>query len=65
MTNGQVRFSFVAQAGQPYTVQYSTNETSNGWTTFASIGPQTATTNLMVTDFFPTNTQRYYRIGKF
>jgi len=64
-SNGQVRFSFVAQAGQPYTVQFSETTASNAWITLTNVSPQPATTNLMLTDSQPTNAQRFYRVGNF
>ncbi len=61
----QIQFSFSASAEQPYTVQYRDSLSSGNWLTLTNIAPQTTSTNLIVTDPFPTNVQRFYRIGVF
>ena len=56
----QIQFSFLASGGQPYTVQYRDSLASGNWLTLTI-----TTTNLIVLDPFPTNVQRFYRIGIF
>jgi hypothetical protein len=63
--NGQIQFSFVAQAGQPYTAQFRDALGSGMWLTLTNVVPQLVTTNVILADPFPTNTQRYYRLGAF
>ena len=59
---GQFQFSFTAQAGQPYTAQYSDSVNPGSWNTLTNISPQSATTNISLSDPSSTNSQRFYRI---
>jgi len=59
---GQFQFSFVAQAGQPYTAQYCDSLSPGSWNTLTNVSPQPATTNVLLSDPFSTNSQRFYRI---
>ena len=61
----QIQFSFLASAGQPYTVQYRDSLNSGNWLTLTNISPQSITTNLIILDSFSTNAQRFYRVGAF
>jgi len=63
--NGQMQFSFTAQAGQHYTAQFRDALTLGTWLTLTNVAPQLMTTNVTLVDPFPTNTQRYYRLGAF
>lgn len=65
LVGDQIQFSFLAVAGQPYTVQFCSSLASANWLTLANISSQAATTNLIISDLLSTNAQRFYRIGVF
>jgi len=62
---GGIQLGFLAAAEQPYTVQYRDSLGAAGWMTLTNIVPQSAATNVIVTDSATTSAQRYYRIGAF
>ena len=64
-TGNQIQFSFLADGGQPYTVQYRDSLTTGNWQNLTNLAPQITTTNVIVFDSYPTNAQRYYRISGF
>ena len=59
---GQFQFSFSAQAGQPYTVQYTSSLDPAGWLTLTNVPAQPATTNIAVFDSLSAAPQRFYRV---
>jgi len=60
-SNGAVSFTWIAQAGRTYQVQFSTNLAQNQW---FNLGPALATTNSPVAgaDAASTSTARFYRV---
>ena len=61
LTNGTISFSWSAQAGQLYQVQYTTNLAQISW---ANLGGVLSTTNssITATDATAASAQRFYRI---
>jgi len=55
-------FSFVAQPGQAFFVQFNDSLNTNNWTTFTNIPPSSATQTVVVTDEV-SGSKRYYRVG--
>jgi hypothetical protein len=62
---GNVQFSFTAQAGQPYTVEYRSSLSAGNWLTLTNVPPASATTNIFVVDPVQPGAQRFYRVGAF
>jgi len=62
MVDGQFSFSFVVQANQPYTVEFSDSlVVLTNWSTLTNVAAQSFPTNAVISDS-GTNLQRYYRL---
>ena len=60
----QCNLSFVARAGQGYTVQYRDSFTVGNWQSLTTISPQSDDTNILCVDI-TTAPQRFYRLETF
>jgi hypothetical protein len=60
---GEIRLSFPVSAGLSYAVEFADGLGTNHWQTLTNLGLQNLTTNLVVSDPFPTNSQRFYRVA--
>ncbi len=60
-TGNQFQFSFPAQPGQPYTVQYNNSLDPAGWLTLTNVPAQPVATNIPVSDTLSA-AQRFYRV---
>ena len=61
LTNGTISFSWSAQAGQLYQVQYTTNLTQIYWTNLGGV-LSTTSSSITITDATAASAQRFYRI---
>jgi len=62
MVDGQFSISFVVQANQPYTVEFSDSlVVLTNWSTLTNVAAQSFPTNAVISDS-GTNLQRYYRL---
>jgi hypothetical protein len=59
---GEIRLSFPVSAGLSYAVEVADVLGVTHWQTLTNLGLQNLTTNLVVSDPFPTNSQRFYRV---
>ena len=60
---GQIQLSFLASAGQSYSVQFRDSLNLGDWLTLTNLGPISTTTNITASDPFPSNSFRFYRIS--
>jgi len=61
LTNGAISFSWAAQAGGFYQVQYTTNLAQNQWTNLNGV-LSTTNSSMTATDATAASTARFYRI---
>jgi hypothetical protein len=61
LTNGVISFSWGAQAGDSYQVQYTTNLAQNLWTNLSGV-LSTTNSSITATDVTAASTERFYRI---
>jgi hypothetical protein len=60
-TNGAISFSWMAQAGDSYQVQYTTNLAQNQWTNLTGV-LSTTNSSISATDLTTSATGRFYRV---
>jgi hypothetical protein len=58
-----IQFSFPAQAGKSYTVEYRDSLESGSWLTLTNLSNQTIATNIVIVDSINGATRRCYRVG--
>lgn len=61
ITNGQFKFSFLAEPNQAYVVEFKNALSTNSWLTLTNISASTESTNALVSDVISTNA-RFYRV---
>jgi hypothetical protein len=63
LNGGQIELSFDVQAGVAYSVEYKDGLDSGSWSTLTNLGPQTISTNVLITDSLNSDSQRFYRLN--
>lgn len=63
-TEQEFQFSFRAEAGHSYAVQFRSSLSEGAWSTLTNLNGQTVSTNVVVQDPLR-SVQRFYRVGKF
>jgi len=64
-SGSEVQLTFLASAGQLYSVQFRDSLNAGNWLTLTNLPPQSTTTNVVLIDPFPTNSCRFYRVATF
>jgi uncharacterized repeat protein (TIGR01451 family) len=59
------KFSFNAEAGLAYAVEYTESATTDQWQTLTNIAPLSAATGVEITDSVTSHEQRFYRLKAF
>lgn len=62
ITGGQFQFSFTAQAGESYTLEFRDSLSSGSWLTLTNIAAPLVTTNVIVSDPL-SGVSRFYRVA--